>query len=132
MCRQLESLKGTTALLLLVALFVSTLEPLRASVACEGRRELESVARSSRPVACCCGLATQPRTCCCQRDADSLPVPLSAIPDQTAAAKWILNCEECSAIAVAAAPARAPSIADRCDSASIGRSIQAILCVWRI
>jgi len=127
-----KTLKLVTTLPLLVAIVATGFVPVtRASDPCvgDGVKPKPACAASSR---CCCKATAGSRACCCRRDNDSPPPPPATPNDSARALKWVPWVDAPSRIFVIVARQRASFAHGGGFYTSLQRSVQTLLCIWRI
>ena len=133
MFRLRKTLKLVTTLPLVVAIVTTGFAPVtRASGPCierDGVKLKRSCATSGR---CCCAATAESRTCCCRQDKNPPPPPLTAPNDPERTLKLVpwVNAPSGEFVIITRERASLPY----CGGfySPLKRSVQTLLCVWRI
>jgi hypothetical protein len=129
MLRQPKTSKVATTLVVLLTIVATGLAPVAdASSLCALGNGVESCAVE---VSCCCGDMAEARACCCRREKDS-PPPASVPSNAGSALKWMTWVETQASTLAIATPDHADLLPGRSIFAFHPRSVQSLLCVWRI
>ena len=132
MFRLRKTLKLLTTLPLLVAIVATGFVPVtRASSPCfEGNGvKLKSACATSRK--CCCGMAGDSRTCSCCRDNESPPPPPATPIEPERTYKWMPWADASAAFVIVTCERAILSQGSGLYS-PLKRSVQSLLCIWRI
>jgi hypothetical protein len=83
------------------------------------------------PQACCCGTTASPRACGCDRDEETPAWPPPP-PDDWRSAKWSPGIDAAKVVPLTAASENEAPALNRLFYSPPQRSLQSLLCVWRI
>lgn len=133
MFRRCKNLKFATALLMLVTIAATGLVPVApATVVCLEQDGVKPAVVCANSASCCCEPTAESRACGCRQN-DDVPSPLPAVPnDSGRTLKWVARIDAPLGELVLAPPGRTNPLQRRSFSASFQRSLQTLLCVWRI
>ena len=93
-------------------------------------RDPKSICGIDRP--CCCGTTATSGACCCHRDEET-PTPLPAPPDdQGRMQMWVPWIGTPSALVVLVPREQADVVPFSSFISTFARSVQSLLCVWRV
>jgi len=131
MFRQFKILKIATTLLMLVAIAATGFVPVALAEPCVVQDGVKPAACATA-TRCCCGTSPEARACCCrQNDTPSQPPP--AAPNDTGRTlKWTPWIDAPLSDLGIAHPEQSNPLPPRSFFTPFQRTIQSLLCVWRI
>ena len=133
MLSRCKNLKVATTLLLLVAIATTGFAPVaHATGLCLERDGVKPVSDCATSAPCCCGTSPDTRACCCRQNETPSPQPPATPNDTGRTIKWMPWIEAAFGHLMTAPPARSNSLPLRSFFTPFQRSIQSLLCVWRI
>jgi hypothetical protein len=132
MLRPSNNLKAATTLGTLVVVVVAGFTPVARAGRCIEHCRVTPAAGCVTAAPCCCGTTSETRACRCRQNGSPEPQPPATPNDTGRTIKWIPWLDTPQGLLTKDAPERSRFLPPVSFHTPIQRSIQSLLCIWRI
>ena len=133
MLSRCQNLKVATTLFMAVVVAATGFAPVaHVTDSCMEHDGVMSVLVCFTSARCCCGTSPDTRACCCRQNDAPYPQPPAIPNDSCRTIKWMPWIDELLGQQTFFLPKRSNSLPTPSFSIPFQRSIQSLLCVWRI